>query len=112
MKWIVSVLIFATVVFLLKQTESPKSQNLIVETQPVISFKCEDVWRTSNMLDIGFNLKSGEYSFRTQLQKSDCEQFNKKVKIGSIANVSYQSAGYKRFSLVSIEIDNQVWVKQ
>jgi hypothetical protein len=112
MKWIASLFIFATVVFLLKKTESPKSQNLIVETQPVISFKCEDVWRTSNMLDIGFNLKSGEYSFSTQLQKSDCEQFNKKVIIGSTANISYFPAGYKRFSLVSIEIDGQVWVKQ
>ena len=112
MKWIVSLLIFTIVVFLLKQIDSPKKPRLIVESHPILSFKCEDVWRTNNMLDISFNLKSGKYSFRTRLQKTDCELFNKKVKIGSIAKVSYYPAGYKRFSLVSIKIDGQVWVQQ
>ena len=112
MKWIAPIFIFVLVVFLLKQTEEPRPQNIVQETLPIVSFKCEDVWRTNNMLAIGFKLKSGEYSFKTRLKNFDCEQFNNEVKIGSIANVLYSPAGYKSYSLVSIEIDGQVWVKQ
>ena len=112
MKWIVPLFIFALVVFFLKKADPTKSQVLISETLPVLSFSCEDVWRTNNMLNIGFKLKSGEYSFQAQLKELDCEQFNNNVKIGSLANVVYFPAGYKRYSLVSININNQVWVKQ
>ena len=112
MKWIVSLFIFALVVFFLKKVEPTKSQAFISETLPVLSFKCEDVWRTNNMLNISFKLKSGEYLFKTQLKEIECEHFNNNVKVGSLANVVYFPAGYKRFSLVSININNQFWVKQ
>ncbi len=112
MKWIVSLLVFAIVVFMLKETEPRRPQNLIQESVAVLSLNCEDVWRTSNMLNIGLRLKSGEYLFKTQLKDTDCEQFNKRVKIGCLVSVTYFPAGYNRFSLVSIAIDGQVWVQQ
>ncbi|MCH1930484.1 hypothetical protein L9G16_09850 [Shewanella sp. A25] len=112
MKWIAPIFIFALVVFLLKRTEEPRNQNLVQETLPIVSFKCEDVWRTNNMLVIGFKLKSGNYTFKSRLSNLDCERFNNKVKIGSMAKVLYSPAGYKRYSLVSIEIDGQIWVEQ
>lgn len=112
MKFIAPIFIFALFVFLLEQTEAPRPQSFVQETLPIVSFKCEDVWRTNNMLVIGFNLKSGEYLFKTQLKNFGCKQFNNEVKIGSKANVLYFPAGYKKYSLVSIEIDGTVWVKQ
>ncbi|EJO2021608.1 hypothetical protein RQY88_004494 [Vibrio vulnificus] len=112
MKWILPALIFAIVVYLLKKIEPNQPIKLTRESVTVISYTCKDVWRTSNLLNIVFNLKSGEYSFRLQLKDAECDQFNKKVKIGSLANVVYFPAGYKRFSLVSIEIDGRVWVQQ
>ena len=112
MKWIAPIFIFALVVFLLKKTEIPRPQHFIQETLPIVSFKCENVWRTNNMLVIGFKLKSGNYSFKSRLKNLDCKRFNNEVKIGSMANISYLPAGYKRYSLVSIEIDGQVWVEK
>ncbi|HCE1551904.1 TPA: hypothetical protein NJ316_004625 [Vibrio parahaemolyticus] len=112
MKWIIPLFIFTTVVYLLKQIEPNQPIKLTRESVVVISYSCKDVWRTSNLLNITFNLKSGEYSFRARLKDAECEQFNKKVKIGSLANVVYFPAGYKRFSLLSIEIDGRVWVHQ
>ena len=88
MKWIVPIFIFALVVFLLKKTEAPIPKNFVQETLPVLSFECADVWRTNNMLVIAFKLKYGNYSFKTRLKNLDCELFNKKVKIGSMANIS------------------------
>jgi hypothetical protein len=73
----------------------------------VISLSCEDIWRSSNVLNL--EVKSKEFdsilNFTTKLWNINCEQAVELIKQGKQINFQYEKAGRKGPVLVYLKID-------
>lgn len=85
-------------------------KKIIQSSGNITSVECENVWRSSNLLQLKVLDENRKltHHFKIRLRDIQCDEVEELLTEGQNINFKYENAGYKKTALAYLKVNNRV----